>query len=154
MKRSIGVGDILIGVGLLLMLVFLVIGFATNSGRAAPGGMSALFGGMGGMSGAKWQFGWASVTSIILWFVMIGGGLLLFLSLMKGDLKILNIHYALAGFMILLHLPINVTSYAGIGGPLSFYIFLGALLVGIGTYMATTGMDFLKLGGEKKKAEK
>lgn len=148
MKRSMGLGDILIGVGLVLMLVFLVIGFATTSGKSGGGMLGGMFGGLGDMGGGgKWEFGWASVTSIVLWLVMIGGLLLLFLSLTKGDLKTLNIHYAIAGFMILLHLPIQVTSYAGIGGPLSFYVFLGALLVGIGAYMATTGMDFLKIGG-------
>ncbi len=155
MKRSLGIGDILIAAGLLLMLTFLIISFATYSGKGGGGMVGAMFGGgmMGGM-GAKWEFGWGSVTSIILWLVMLGAGFLLLLSLLKGDVKILNVHYALAGFMVLLHLPIQVSSYAGIGSPQSFYIFLGALLVGVGTYLTQQGTMALFGGGAKPAKKK
>ena len=156
MKRSFGIGDILIAAGLLLMLTFLIISFATYSGKGGGGGMAgAMFGsGMMGDMGAKWEFGWGSVTSIILWLVMLGAGFLLLLSLLKGDVKILNVHYALAGFMVLLHLPIQVSSYAGIGSPQSFYIFLGALLVGVGTYLTQQGTMALFGGGAKPAKKK
>ena len=155
MKRSFGIGDILIAAGLLLMLTFLIISFATYSGKGG-GGMAGAFGGgmMGGMD-AKWEFGWGSITSIILWLVMLGAGFLLYLSLLKGDVKILNVHYALAGFMVLLHLPIQVSSYAGIGKPHSFYIFLGALLVGVGTYLTQQGtMALFGVGAKPAKKKK
>jgi hypothetical protein len=82
---------------------------------------------------------------------MLGAGGLQFLSLTKGDTRLLNVLYGVAGFMILLHLPIQVSSYAGIGSPLSFYIFLGALLVGMGTYLVRQGGDLIMGHGKKEK---
>jgi hypothetical protein len=150
MKRKPGVGDALIALGLLMMLAFLIVGFATCSGKGGGAGMVAvLFAGAG--NAGEWAFGWGSVTSIVLWLVMLGAGGLQFLSLTKGDTRLLNVLYGVAGFMILLHLPIQVSSYAGIGSPLSFYIFLGALLVGMGTYLVRQGGDLIMGHGKKEK---
>ncbi len=138
MKRSMGVGDFLICGGLSLMFIFLIVGLITN------------------IVTDEASFGWEHVTSIVLMLLMCGGGFLLFMSLSRGDVRILNIHYALSGFMLLLHIKlVGVPSYAGCFTPLSFYVFLGALLLGVGVYMAQTGIDFFKIGGDKteKKAE-
>jgi hypothetical protein len=114
------------------MLAFLIVGFCSK-----------------GPMESKWHFGWGHATSIILWLVMLGGMWLLLISLMKGDTNILNIHYAIAGFMILLHFSlIRMESYAGVGSSISFYVVLGALFVGVGTYMVTTGKELFCIGGK------
>ena len=142
MKRSFGIGDILFCLGWILMLAFIIICFVTV--RSYKGNA------------------WPLVNGIIIAVLIVGDGGLFAYSLFNP--KVIKIQYIFAGFIILLHIA-NLGGVSssdggsllpyGVGHPgMQFYVFTGALLVGIGTYMATTGMDFLKLGGEKKKAEK
>ncbi len=125
MKNEFGLGDIIIAIGLVITLAFLIIAFATSFGPLSGG------------------FSWAHINSIILWLLVIGAGALLF-----TNPKMVNVMYIFAGFMIIIHLPANLVPYACGNGGLMFFVFVGALLVGAGTYIKQKGSNFIT--GEKK----
>lgn len=135
MKRKIGIGDILIAAGLLLIVVFILVDVIAT--KKLPT--------------------WNIINGIVLVVLALGAGGILALS-MLGSPKLMNILYAFSGFMLLLHLNIvNVTSYYGGAGPFGFagasgrvfYVFVGALLVGVGTYFSQHGSDILGGGKEE-----
>ncbi len=133
MKRNLGVGDIVIALGLLLIFAFMLINIVSEKDLPT----------------------WGIINGVVLMVLTAGAGGIFALSLI-GNPKMMNILYVFSGFMILLHLNIiNAPSYysSGVfgGGPSGrvFYVFVGALLVGIGTYMAQQGGEALT--GEKKK---
>ena len=132
MKRNLGVGDIVIAVGLLLIFAFILINVVSD----------------------KFLPTWGIINGVVLMVLTAGAGGILALSLI-GNPKMMNILYIFSGFMILLHLNIisAPSSYSGGAfgaGPSGrvFYVFVGALLVGIGTYMTQQGGEALT--GEKK----
>ncbi len=128
MKRKIGVGDIVIASGIVLMFVFLLVSVFT-----VP----------------KYQTAWPVINCVILILLTLGAGGILALSLM-GNPKFLNILYVYAAFIVILHCSLfRVTSYIPGRPGMEFHVFVGALLIGIGTYMVQQGGEALT--GEKKK---
>jgi hypothetical protein len=140
MKRSFGLGDILSFAGLVLMFAFVLVAMLYS------------------LTGeGKEKFGWIHVNAIVLMLLVVGAGAMLVFSMMSGNAKLLNILYAFAFFMVALHVAlIGVPSYYHAGGmfgmpPMSFYVFVGALLLGVGTYVTQSGMSFGEKGGKKEK---
>ena len=131
MKNEFGLGDIIIAIGLVITLAFLIIAFATSFGPAAA------------MMGSGGSFSWPHINTIILWLMVIGAGALLF-----TKPKMLNVMYIFAGFMILIHIPARLVPYACGNPGLTFFVFVGALLVAAGTYIKQNGSNFIT--GEKK----
>jgi len=128
MKRKLGVGDIVIALGLLLIFAFILINIVSD----------------------KFLPTWGIINGVVLMVLTAGAGGILALSLM-GSPKLMNILYFYSGFMLFLHLTlVGVVSYftPGRGSGREFYVFIGALLVGIGAYMAQQGSEMLT--GEKK----
>jgi hypothetical protein len=138
MKRNFGLGDGIILGGLVTMLVFLIIALITSFDGG--GSRYSDFGGGGT------KFSWPHVNSIILLLLVIGAGMLFFWSFVNP--KMLTMQYLFAGFMLLIHIPPNFASYASGNAALNFYVFVGALLVGAGTYLIQQGTGLIT--GEKK----
>jgi hypothetical protein len=137
MKRNLGIGDIVFGSGWLLVFVFVFL-------------CIVLKGGDGGMVYGE-DTSWPLVNGIILLAVIFfGSGGLFAYSFLNP--KMVNLQYIFAGFLILLHIaqfqvlmPYKV-AHAG----MPFYIFVGALLMGLGTYMIQQGAGAI-MGGHKGK---
>jgi len=127
MKRNLGVGDIIIAVGLLLIFAFILINIVSD----------------------KFLPTWGIINGVVLMVLTAGAGGILALSLM-GNPKLMNILYFFSGFVLLLHLDwIKVASYVAQPSGREFYVFVGALLVGVGAYIAQHGSEAIT--GEKKK---
>jgi len=132
MKRSFGIGDILYCSGWLMVFVFVILNIILTKGDYYK--INA----------------WPLVNGIILGLLVLGTGALFAYSLMKPE--IMNVQYIFAGFLILLHIArfevLMPYSVAHEGMP--FYIFVGALLMGLGTYIAQQGVGSI-VGGHGKK---
>lgn len=127
MKRNLGVGDIIIALGLLLIFAFILINIVSD----------------------KFLPTWGIINGVVLMVLTAGAGGILALSLM-GNPKLMNILYFFSGFVLLLHLTwIKVASYVAVPSGREFYVFVGALLTGVGTYMVQHGSEAIT--GEKKK---
>ena len=118
MKRDIGLGDILVGLGALLVFVFIFISVIVADGTA-----------------------WTIINSIVLMFLTLGAGALWAMNLMgKVEQKMLNVLYLFTGFIVLLHCSLFgifpgskcIISYVPGKPGMEFYVFVGALLVGAG----------------------
>ncbi len=130
MKREIGLGDILVLSGVVLVFAFLLISVIT-----APSQLTNT---------------WTIINSIVLILLTLGCGALFVMNLMgKVEQKMLNVLYLFAGFIIILHCALfNITSYIPGKDGMEFYVFVGALLIGAGTYIVQNGTKVI--GGAKK----
>ena len=129
MKRKLGVGDIVIAAGIVLMFVFLLVSVVTFP---------------------KYDTAWPVMNGVLLILLTLGAGGIFALSLM-GNPKLLNVLYMFAAFIIVLHCSLfeAITSYYPGRPGMEFYVFVGALLTGVGTYMVQHGSEALTC--EKKK---
>ncbi|RKY22942.1 MAG: hypothetical protein DRP79_09975 [Planctomycetota bacterium] len=128
MKRSFGIGDILFCLGWILMLAFIIICFVTVKSYKGNA--------------------WPLVNGIIIAVLIVGDGGLFAYSLFNP--KVIKIQYIFAGFIILLHIAnLGIPLPYGVGHPgMQFYVFTGALLIGVGTYLAQEGAGAI-IGGPK-----
>ena len=128
MKRNIGIGDILVIAGVVLVFAFLFISVIVAKGNA-----------------------WSIINSIVLLLLTAGCGALWAMNMMgKIEQKMLNILYLFAGLIVVLHCTwFNVPSYAAGKPGMEFYVFIGALLIGAGTYILQNGTK--AIGGSDKK---
>lgn len=129
MKRNIGIGDGVYGLGWLTTFVFVLLCVILKSE---------------GFNESSWPL----VNGIIMLVLIAGAGALYAFTLLNP--KIVNALYFLPAFLILLHIaqfqvlmPYKVPHFG-----MPFYVFVGALLMGVGTYIIQQGAGAIM--GEKK----
>lgn len=130
MKRNLGIGDILYGLGWALVFVFILLNIIL-----VPKGYYDVL------------TAWPLVNAIILELLVLGAGALFAYSFVNP--KIMNVQYIFAAFLILLHLVDFQTlmPYPCAKPGMPFYVFVGALLMGAGTYILQQGTGAIT--GEK-----
>jgi len=135
MKRAFGIGDILYGLGMLLVFVFVLLNMLL-----VPKGYYDML------------TAWPLVNAIILELLVLGAVGLFVMSLISNP-KIITVQYIFAGFLVIMHLAdfTSLMPYPIAKPGMPFYVFVGALLIGIGTYVIQQGMGAIT--GEKAKGK-
>lgn len=129
--RRFGLGDIVTIIGFVMYVAFLIVYFAMYVRDPSRG------------------FDFVAFGQIIL-IVLVGMPITTLVLSFKNE-RYLYLQYAFTGFIVLLKLSqVSVLSERTNG--LDFYVMLGALAIGVGTYLSQVGIGEMRLDGAEESA--